>query len=581
MIQYTLTSSILSSAIMVVMLAGCQSNKPYEPSDGHIGIPPKVEAKSMIPEVVERVPYLPPPSPVQKPEPKYTVVVNSAPVKDVLFALARDAKLNLDVLNDIEGEITINAIDQTLPQIMGRIGKRVGIRYRIENDVLEIAKDTPYLRTYKIPYLNISRSSVGAVSMSVRVGATGTGISGADSSVSNDSTARIQNTTNNQFWEELLANLAQFVAPASDVNTDQTTAPSMVQPSAAQTENSVVPDAPANSEQRRSDVIINRSAGLVTVRATEQQHKQVRAYIEQVVTSAQRQILIEATIVEVKLSNQYSQGIDWRRVVNSGNGLSFDQRLTSGALNASQQRLSVSYLEQNGNNTLNSTIRLLEKFGNVKVLSSPKIMALNNQPSILKVVDNRVYFSLDFETTAATANTQASTNVRSTINTVPVGFVMSLVPYVDESDEVVLNVRPTISRIIGFVNDPNPLLASNNVVNPVPEVQVREMETVLKLNSGQVAILGGLMQDTASKQTQRVPGVGGVPAIGELFTGKDSSFEKSELVIFVRPIHVRNPTLEGDLKSYQRYLPSARIMSEPKATNTGDKSNTRDSDNAE
>ena len=98
-------------------------------------------------------------------------------------------------------------------------------------------------------------------------------------------------------------------------------------------------------------------------------------------------------------------------------------------------------------------------------------------------------------------------------------------------------------------------MAANNIASPVPEIQVREMETVLRLNSGQVAILGGLMQDSANYSTDQLPGLGTVPLIGRLFKGKQQEFAKSELVIFLRPLRIRDPSLEGDLREFKRYLP--------------------------
>ena len=122
-----------------------------------------------------------------------------------------------------------------------------------------------------------------------------------------------------------------------------------------------------------------------------------------------------------------------------------------------------------------------------------------------------------------------------------------------------LNIRPTISRIIRFVNDPNPVLAANNISSPVPEIQVREMETVLRLNSGQVAILGGLMQDTASRNIDQLPGADNIPIAGELFKGRQNEFSKSELVVFLRPLRIREPSLDGDLKEFKHYLPTPNI----------------------
>jgi general secretion pathway protein D len=207
---------------------------------------------------------------------------------------------------------------------------------------------------------------------------------------------------------------------------------------------------------------------------------------------------------------------------------------------------------------------MLESFGTLRVLSSPKISVLNNQSSVLKVVDNKVYFTL-----SVTAGTPASPGVAATpatytttINTVPIGFLMSVVPQISESDEVTLNLRPTISRITGYAVDPSPALTANNITNRIPEVQTREMESVLRVQSGGVAILGGLMQDARNNNTDEVPGLNQLPVVGGLFKYRDEASKKTELVIFLRPTVLREATLEGDFKEFSNILQEARAAME-------------------
>jgi len=493
--------------------------------------------------VIDKTPYLPKPAAIQPTQETYTVVVNDVPVKELLFALARDAKLNLDVFNDIHGQVTINAIDQTLPKILERIGKQSNIRYQIVGKVLEVSADTAYLKTYTVPYLNMSRQSRGAVSLSVELGASGTEGDQEGVARTNNSSASIANTSDNQFWYALEDNLRNMLGePAEGSSSGKE------------------PKASSRTGNDASNVIVNSVVGLVSVRASQRQHRDIADYLQQVVDSARRQVLIEATIVEVNLSNNFNSGIDWTRL-NSGSGLRLDQNFTRPNLDSSTERFNLSYVDYNEGKTMTSTLKLLEQFGNVTVLSSPKIVALNNQPSILKVVDNRVYFRLEVDSSETSGGT-TSTTIETEINSVPVGFMMSVIPYVGGDDEIILNIRPTISRILRFVNDPNPVLAANNISNPVPEIQVREMETVLRLSSGQVAILGGLMQDTASSNTDQLPGFGSVPVVGELFKGRQKEFTKSELVVFLRPLRIREPSLESDLKEFKRYLPSAGLENE-------------------
>jgi general secretion pathway protein D len=135
---------------------------------------------------------------------------------------------------------------------------------------------------------------------------------------------------------------------------------------------------------------------------------------------------------------------------------------------------------------------------------------------------------------------------------------MSLVPYISESDEIILNIRPTLSRILGFVNDPNPVLEEAGVISQIPEIQVREMESVLRLNNGQVAVLGGLMQDSVSKNRDGVPFLSGLPIIGNLFKYRDDQINKTELVIFLRAVVIKEPNLSGDLRNFKPFLPGDR-----------------------
>src|SRR5207253_7697953 len=170
---------------------------------------------------------------------------------------------------------------------------------------------------------------------------------------------------------------------------------------------------------------------------------------------------------------------------------------TSFALdNATPNSFSIAYNNPNAavGGSISSTIKLLDAFGKTRVLSSPKLMVLNNQTAVLKVVDNRVYFTVKADTVAnqSTSNTTFTT----TPYVVPVGFIMNVTPQISEGDMVTLNVRPTVTRIIGFVTDPNPSLAVARVTSQIPETQTREMESVLKVGSGQTAILGGLMIDS-------------------------------------------------------------------------------------
>ena len=326
----------------------------------------------------------------------------------------------------------------------------------------------------------------------------------------------------------------------------------------------------------RDDIIVNAVWGTISVLATEKQHALVQQHIDSITQTAQRQVLIEATIAEVTLSDAYQGGVDWSRLAITG-GLNVTQSLTGGVANAfTAGGLTVGYTDANSQlGNISASVKLLQQFGNTRVLSSPKLMTLNNQTALLKIVDNLVYFSID-ATTNTSVNTGTNISVNTTAQTVPVGMVMSMTPQINENGQVSLSVRPTITRLNGFANDPNPLLCSAAIAaanggkcltNPVPQIQTREMESVLQLISGQTAILGGLMQDNTSFARNALPGIGNpanAGALSEIFSMRNDSLTKSELVIFLRATVITNPSLESDeLKFFERLLPKQSAVPGP------------------
>jgi MSHA biogenesis protein MshL len=199
----------------------------------------------------------------------------------------------------------------------------------------------------------------------------------------------------------------------------------------------------------------------------------------------------------------------------------------------------------------------------VRVLSSPKISVLNNQTAVLKVVDNLVYFTIQATQSQSTAGGPGIATFSTQVNSVPVGFIMSLVPQISDADTVLLNLRPTISRKIGDVSDPNPELAKVGVTSLIPVIQTREMESVLRVQSGQVAVLGGLMQDANSRVEDAIPGLRDIPGLGRLFEQRRDTNQKTELVIFLRPVVIREASLEGDFAGFRNQLPGPDFFSKP------------------
>jgi general secretion pathway protein D len=257
----------------------------------------------------------------------------------------------------------------------------------------------------------------------------------------------------------------------------------------------------------------------------------------------------------VQLSNAYQGGVDWSRL-SQGGGLSFQSSLIASRL-ASPPFLALFYNQNNQHKgDISLTVKLLEQFGRTKVLSSPKLMAMNNQTALLKVVTNLVYFEVQVQQgIATTTGVVQPPTINTTPRTVSEGVVMSVTPQINSDGRVTLTVRPTISDRIADAADPNPLLT---VTNNVPVMRVREMESVLQVANGQTIVLGGLMQDRTRFDRDQLPIIGDVPTVGEAFRFRTEQATKTELIIFLRPTVIENAGVGSDeLKFFDRFLPTA------------------------
>jgi general secretion pathway protein D len=458
----------------------------------------------------------------------YTVAVKQLPVNEVLFALAQDTSLDLEIIGDINGDITLNAVRQPLEKILDKIAAQVPLRHSVRDGAIVIEADLPFIRTYRVDYLNIARTTETSVELATQVGSIRNEAGGdASSRSSNGSQMRIENSSENRFWEALAGSIAGIIGSADESGSES--------------------------------LFVNPEAGLITVRADSRQHAIIDELIAGTVSSARRQVLIEATVVEVTLNNNYESGVDWSLLDNNGGeALEYAQVLAGlpgAASAAATPDALLTYRNSGRYGDVTATLRLLQQFGDVQVLSSPKIIAMNNQPAVLKVVDNRVYFTFQVNQQQR-ENGEVQTLIDSTVHSVPVGLVMHVTAFVSEDDEVVLNVRPTISRILNFAEDPGPALAGQSQIrNLIPEIQVREMESMLRVSSGQVAIIGGLMQNRADSRTAGLPGISRVPLLGKLFSRDTDTLEKTELLVFLRPTVIHEKELRHHTQQLRRFMP--------------------------
>ena len=586
MMNAVLNRSVLTGlALSSLVLAGCVPPRAFDTSPDHITRPsPTTVPVSPPPAPVKAIPALSPPK-LNAPVPTYTVVVNDVPVKDLLFSIARDTQYNIDLYPGISGNVSLNAVQEPLPAILDRIARQADLRYEMHGRTVSIMPDTPYVKTYAVNYVNVARNTTSSVGVAAQIASTGGGIgtgtgnTSATTSAGNSSTTTVASQSNNDLWTVLADNIRTMLAGTRAVTqsneeraarleaekaeraerVSQAEAASKAGAGAANLFTAAFANQPASDG--KYDVAVNPVAGTVTVLGTSRQQELVQQYLDRVMQSAQRQVLIEATIVEVTLKDQYRAGIDWSKALQGATGWTINT--VGGGTNALAGALSPfiqATYTNTGNNGFTAAIDLLESFGKTKVLSSPKLMALNNQTALLKVVDNLVYFSVQSQQGAlsSTGSVLQPATFTTTAHTVPIGVVMSVLPQINENGMVSLTVRPTISRKVGSVDDPNPDLEKAGVKNSIPVIQVREMESLLQVRSGQTVVLGGLIQDDSNNARDGVPGLSRPEGIGALFGQHERINSQTELVIFLRPTVVSNPTLDNDaLQPFQRLLPDS------------------------
>lgn len=590
----------LSVSFAMLLMAACSTPTIKAPSSAHLQADDVPSSSAAIPLPVTQTLSAPKPRAQPKTE-TYSVVVNNVKVHDLLFALARDAKINVDIHPGINGYVTLNAIDQTLPQLLNRISKQVDMRFEIDGQNLVVMPDSPFLRSYQVNYVNMSRDVTSTVSTNTQIaaggipGATGAAAQGGG----NASRIQIKNDSKHRFWESLEKNIRdilqdtdkeRIISRRSSESTEASIRQSNLNATAAGTgavagantaaggatagsgNQAAQSQAAANAQgQRQSDskdyetvfaanVIVNTETGVISVRGTSRQHQKVQEFIDKVIGNARRQVMIEATVVEVVLSDGYQQGIDWTRVGADSGFTSLTLPTLPSDPTSTIKPFSLVF--KNPSRNLLANITLLEAYGNTKVLSSPKLSVMNNQTATLKVTEDVVYFNVKGDTTAVGNNAAAIKSFTTTPQTVSVGFFMSVTPQISESGTITLNVRPSISSIASFVTDPNPDIPAS-IPNKVPQIKTREMESVLRLEEGEIAVLGGLMEDKIVDQTGRIPGIGGIPIFGELFTNRSNAAQKTELVVFIRPTVIRDPSVSGDFSALRGNLPNKEFFETP------------------
>lgn len=513
-------------------------------------------------------------------------VTQATPVQDLLIELARKAEVDLDLDPRIEGGIILQARERPLEEVVRRIADLAGLRYTLSDNVLRVELDEPYMHHYRVDMLNLVRTTESRIDASTDV-FTSVSSNGRGGAGSNGSNASIVGESVNDFWKEVDVGIQSIIADAPPARRLATAAaPAAAEPppvaegdgayqggedadpaaTPAPAPAPVAVAAPASGSGNEPQIdegqyfTINRPAGIITVQTTQAKHRRIKAYLDELRSAMQAQVLIEAKVVEVALTDQFRAGIDWS-YVNLPN-IAIATNLAGGNLIIPPGRTNPTLaagLSSDGG-SLNGLLRLMDTFGTSRTLSSPRLTVVNNETALLKVAQNEVYFTVESRTTTSQYAPPIVTYT-STLNTVPIGLLMQVQPSINlQNAQISLNLRPTISRVVGRVQDPAVSLVNPDVVSAVPVVEVREVDSVVTMESGSVLIMGGLMQERSANEDEQIPGLGDVPVAGNLFKRQNRDSTVTELVIFLRAtiVNGRDSVHQADVDLYNTYTPDPR-----------------------
>jgi general secretion pathway protein D len=530
------------------------------------------------------------PEELRMPSPLVSVAVNqTVGLRDLIWQLAEQADVDVELDPQIHGTISFVAKERPFDEVIARISDMAGLRYKFENNVLRVELDRPYTHNYSVDFINVSRKGSLSINTSISLASTEGGASGSGSSSSS-----ISNEVNPDLWKELNDGLEQLLS-SSDTYiplatlSDPVSAPATPAPPPAPANPDAPPPPPplpgdpavAPLPAAQAPVLnistppgepmvpnppatfsISRQSGIVSVFASDRQQKLVQRFMNDFRRRIGTQVLIEAKVLQVELNDEYNAGIDWSdfdltgllKVAQSYPLPDFVPDLSGGS------SFGVTFTKGN----FNLALQAMNRFGNIRILSSPRVTVMNNMPAIVNVTQSFVYF--DFDVEAGTTDTNGVTTpptIDGEVRSVPEGVLLNVIPTANpDTGEIVMVVRPTVSKITTTVTDPTVslTLALNNggvpavpvPDNEIPRVALQEIDSILRMQSGQMMALGGLMEDENSVTQEGVPVAADLPIVGSLFRNHKDGVRKSELVIFLKATIVAGSNVDDmEKKAYK------------------------------
>jgi MSHA biogenesis protein MshL len=505
-------------------------------------------------------------------EQRFDLAVVNAPANQVFMALVSGTRYNMLLPSDLSGSITVNLKDVTLKEALETLRDLYGYEYKVQGNRIMVSPNTMQTRIFQINYLaserrgssdlRVSSSSMtntgqnqGGGTSAPATPAGGTPGTGQQTAVAVD-TARVSMSSDVNFWRDLTAALTTIVG-----------------------------------HENGRQVIVNPMSGVVLVKAMPGEMHNVEKYLKATQVVVERQVMLEAKIIEVSLSQEYQSGINWAHF-NSAGGHNWSRNGNTGQFSV-PGGTPLSTIDANGHifpSTVTGTagvlsaisnvssaggvlglafqtasfaalINFLESQGSVTVLSSPRIATINNQKAVLKVGTDELFIT-NISTTTTTSTSGTVSTPTLTLQPYFSGISLDVTPQIDEDGLIILHVHPAVSVVKEKAKNIDLGATLGTFKLPLASSTINETDSVVRVKDGNIVAIGGLMRDEQRGDGSGLPGVGDIPVVGAFFSDHSKYHKKSELVILIKPTVIQSSRnwqddleqLQGRLKNYDPRL---------------------------
>lgn len=536
----TVNVTPLSLLGLCLLLAGCahpvvrdaetqpRMQAAFELPQGATAQPPAGVSAALLPPLQVQLPGI---SHIES-ETRFDVKVRRALARDFFLSLVEGTPYNMVIHPKLSGYVSLDLKNTSVPEVMEVVRSVLGYEYKRTGHTIQVFPNTMHTRIFKVDYLSAKR--IGGSVTTSKTGQISTNSGDGSSASANSST--IQTDSNSDFWEELKQSLTVLIG---------------------------------NAEGRL--ISVNAQTGIVLVHADPSEMRIVEDFLEQSKNILHRQVILEARILEVTLSDAFQTGINWAALhqsgsdalvvghtgggsVLSGTGVSslqgssglLDLTTSTAAINAATSSLGGVFTLGLNTPDFAAFIELLKSQGDVQVLSSPRVSTINNQKAVIKVGNDEFYVT-NVDTQSNTALTTGTTSVSVELEPFFSGVALDVIPQISEDGYIVLHVHPAVSEVREQVKSVSTTFGS--LTMPLAASNIRESDTVIRALNGQVVVIGGLMQNVAKDEQSGVPVLSEIPLLGGLFRHTRKVTSKSELVILLKPT-----VIDADGQVWQQQL---------------------------